>query len=59
MKKSYIQPAIDTMLMEPEQMIANSISIANTDATTTDDIYDDSRTIESMLGLSGVPGIDF
>ncbi|MBQ8487566.1 MAG: hypothetical protein IJ533_07965 [Prevotella sp.] len=55
--KKYMQPAIEELEVELEQMIADSISIVDGDATDTDGIYDDSRSIESLLGFPSLPNL--
>ena len=47
--KKYIKPSIEELQMELEQMIAESIGINNTDASSTGGYYDDSREIDMFF----------
>ena len=43
--KKYDKPSIEVLEVELEQMIANSVSIVDEEATSTEGYYDDSRMI--------------
>ena len=44
--KHYIKPSIEELEVELEQMITESVSINNSDATVKDGYYEDSRALK-------------